>query len=229
MYIRKRIAGLLGASLLVSVPFIYDRVSVGETKFQWEPVQEAKKSKALTYNDLVVLISHSLMETGYGLSLSDKECSDHRYLLHVKLPRYHVPKKIREELLQKIEGVIAEHNFDRQDFLIKITSYIELAEQSSPKKAQELDTFYNELNQDDGFFDQIGKDLDQAGYSYEAGYSIVGVVYSPNKISLDIISEHEEVTSQTRVEINRIFDSQITNCKLTSVEFLVNAININVP
>ena len=74
------------------------------------------------------------MELDYGLWLSNKELPNNRYLLHVKLPRYNVPLKVREELLERIENVISEHNFDRQNFLIKVTSYIDTAEQSSPQE-----------------------------------------------------------------------------------------------
>lgn len=222
----KIIAGILGASLLVSLPFIYNQASGAENNRQSETPQEVTASEVLNFNDLVVLISNNLMELDYGLWLSNKALPNNRYLLHVKLPRYNVPQKVREELLQRIEHVISENNFDRQHFLIKITSYIDTAEQSSPQEQEELDTFYKELNKDGGFFEQVGKELDKAGYSYAEGYSIIGMVYTPNDASLQIIAENEAVTEQTQVEINRIFKGQITKFKLDGVVY-VNAIHIS--
>ncbi|KGR88793.1 hypothetical protein [Lysinibacillus odysseyi] len=222
----KIIAGLLVTLLLVSLPFIYNRTLGAENNQQSETPQEVTASEVLNFNDLVVLISNNLMELDYGLWLSNKELPNNRYLLHVKLPRYNVSLKVREEILERIENVINEHNFDRQNFLIKVTSYIDTAEQSSPQKQEELDTFYMKLNKDGGFFEQVGKELDKAGYSYEAGYSIVGMVYSPNEVSLQIIAENEAVTEQKQVEINRIFKGQITKFKLDGV-VTVNAIHIS--
>ncbi|MER1984964.1 MAG: hypothetical protein ABS948_03635 [Solibacillus sp.] len=216
----------LGASLLVSVPFIYHQVLGAENKRQSEIPQEITASKVLHFNDLVVKISFSLMELDYGLWLRDEELPNNQYLLHVKLPRYNVPQKVREEILERIENVISEHHFDRQNFFIKITTYIDTAEQPSSQEQEELDTFYKELNKDGGFFEQVGKELDKAGYSYTEGYSIVGMVYAPNEVKLQIIAPNEAVTEQTQVEINRIFKSQMTKFKLNDV-VTVNVIHIN--
>ena len=223
----KVIVGVLGASLLVSVPFIYHQVLGAENEMKSETPQEVTASEVLNFDDLVVLISNSLMELDYGLWLSNKELPNNQYLLHVKLPRYNVPQKVTEELLQRIEQVISENNFDRQHFVIKITSYIDTAEQPSSQEQEELDTFYKELNEDGGFFEQVGKELDKAGYSYTEGYSIVGMVYAPNEVNLQIIAPNEAVTEQTQVEINRIFKGQITKFKLDGVKFTVNAIHIS--
>lgn len=182
-----------------------------------ETPQEVTASEVLNFDDLVVLISNSLRELDYGLWLSNKELANNQYLLHVKLPRYNVTQKVTEELLQRIEQVISENNFDRQHFLIKITSYIDTAEQSSSQEQEELDTFYKELNKNGGFFEQVGKELDKVGYSYAEGYSIVGMVHSPNEVILQIIAENEAVTEQTQVEINHIFKSQMTKFKLNGV------------
>lgn len=99
----KIIAGLLCASLLVSLPFIYNRTLGAENNRQSVTPQEVTASEVLSFKDLVVLISNNLMELDYGLWLSNKELPNNRYLLHVKLPRYNVPLKVREELLERIE------------------------------------------------------------------------------------------------------------------------------
>ncbi|MFJ8088982.1 hypothetical protein ACIQ7N_12340 [Lysinibacillus sp. NPDC095746] len=224
----KLIVGLFSISLLVLVPFIYNQVFGAENKMNSEIQQEVSyESEALNYNDLVRLISNSLLETGYGLSVDHRDLPDNRYLIQVKLPRYNVTQKVTEELMQQIENVIKENNFDREHLLIKVTSYIDKAEQSSSQEQEELDTFYKDLNEDGGFFEQVGKELDKARYSYEAGYSIVGMVYSTNDVSLQIIAENEKVTEKTQVEINRIFKDKITKFKLNGVAFTVNAIHIS--
>lgn len=222
----KIIVGVLGASLFVSVPFIYHQVLGTEDEMKSETPQEVTASEVLNFNDLVVKISFSLMELDYGLWLRDEELPNNQYLLHVKLPRYNVPQKVREEILERIENVISEHHFDRQNFFIKITTYIDTAEQPSSQEQEELDKFYKELNEDGGFFEQVGKDLEKAGYSYAEGYSIVGMVHSPNEVSIQIIEENESVTEQTQVEINRIFKGQMTKFKLDGVKFTVIVIHI---
>ena len=153
----KVIVGLLGASLLVSVPFIYNQALGAENKMKSEIQQEVTyESEVFNYNDLVRLISNSLIETGYGLSVSHKELPDNRYLIQVKLPRYNVSQKVSKELMQRIENVISENNFDRRNLLIKVTSYIDKAEQSSPQEQEELDTFYKELKMAD-FLNRLEK------------------------------------------------------------------------
>lgn len=222
----KVIVWVLGASILVSALFIYHQIWGAENKRQSETPQEVTASEVLNFNDLVGKISFSLMELDYGLWLRDEELPNNQYLLQVKLPRYNVPQKVREEILERIETVISEHHFDRQNFFIKITTYIDTAEQPSSQEQEKLNTFYNELNKDGGFFEQVGKELDKAGYSYAEGYSIVGMVYAPNEVNLQIIAPNEAVTEQTQVEINRIFKGQITKFKLDGVKFTVNVIHI---
>lgn len=226
--ISQTIVGLLGASLLVLVPFIYSQALGAENKMKSEIYQKVTyESEVFNYNDLVRLISNSLIKTGYGLSVSHKELPDNRHLIQVKFPRYNVTPKVTKELMQRIENVISSNNFDKRKLLIKVTCYIDKAEQSSPQEQEELDTFYKELNRDGGFFEQVGKELDKAGYSYEAGYGIVGMVYSTNDVSLKIIAENEEVTEKIQVEINCIFKDKITKFKLDDVTFTVKAIHIN--
>jgi len=131
--------------------------------------EAAYESKQSNPNDLLRLISNSLLETGYYLGVEHRELSNNQHLIQVKLPRYNITQKVTEELMQRIENVIKENNFDREQLLIKVTSYIDKAERSSPKEQEKLDAFYEELNEDGGFFEQVGKELEKAGYSMKKG------------------------------------------------------------
>lgn len=130
--------------------------------------------------------------------------------------------------MQRIENVIKENNFDREQLLIKVTSYIDKAELTSPKEQEKLDAFYEELNEDDGFFEQVGKELDKSVYSMEEGYGMVGMVYSTNDVRLHIIvPDNEEVNEEKRKEVNEIFKDTLKKFKLDIEAFTVKVSRID--
>lgn len=104
------------------------------------------------------------------------------------------------------------NNFDSSRVQIKITNFFYKAENLSQQKQTEVDKLYEELQKEDGFIEQIGRELNKAGYMG----SISGTVYSPNDIELFFDYPNDEAKQD---EIKSILENYITEFKLNADAF----------
>lgn len=77
-----------------------------------------------------------------------------------------------------------------------------------------MDKLYEELQKEDGFIEQVGRELNKVGYMG----SISGTVYSPNEIELFFDYPDDEAKQD---EIKGILENYITTFKLNADAFKI--------
>ncbi|MEK4229414.1 hypothetical protein [Solibacillus sp. FSL H8-0538] len=91
--------------------------------------------------------------------------------------------------------------------------------QISQEQQREIDDFLSLLQEEDGFFDQVGEELKKVGYN---NFQTVGMIYSKEDIRIQmIIPRTEEVTEQKQEEVNQIYHEMISKFNLDPNTFKV--------
>ena len=91
--------------------------------------------------------------------------------------------------------------------------------QVTQEQQREMDDFLALLQEEGGFFDQVGEELKKVGYN---NFRTLGMIYSKEDIRLQIIIPHtEEVTEQKQQEINQIYLEMINKFNLDPSAFKV--------
>lgn len=78
--------------------------------------------------------------------------------------------------------------------------------QLTQDQQKEMDEFITYLNDEGGFFDQVGEQLKKEGYRYR----IAGRIYSKEDIRIAVmVPENEAVTEEMQTEIQQIYEKVI--------------------
>ncbi|TQR15528.1 hypothetical protein [Psychrobacillus soli] len=98
--------------------------------------------------------------------------------------------------------------------------------QISAEEEQALYDFQEYLYTDGGFFEQVGIEMEKAGYDY----SIAAMIYSSNDIKLNIILENiKEVTEHQQQEILQIFNDMMIKNHIEQQAFTIQVSSTNSP
>ncbi|MFJ8236094.1 hypothetical protein ACIQ34_10145 [Ureibacillus sp. NPDC094379] len=166
------------------------KISVSNTT---QPV--LKTANRLSYTDLTEYISNALTEEGIGGYHINYEILPVTTKIIMQFPNP-LDRSQKEEIQQIAEKVLKKNNFAYGKIQIQLTNFLTKAENLPNLKQAEVDQFYEELQKEDGFMDQVGRALNKSGFMG----SISGTVYAPNHIELffdypDDVEKQEEITS----------------------------------
>ncbi|MGE7666928.1 hypothetical protein ACQKMN_14560 [Ureibacillus composti] len=182
------------------------KISVSNTT---QPV--LKTANRLSYRDLTEYISNALTEEGIEGYHIDYEILPLTTKIIMQFPNPLEPSQ-KEEIQQIAEKVLKKNNFAYGKIQIQLTNFLSKAENLPNLKQAEVNQLYEELQKEDGFMDQVGRELNKAGFMG----SISGTVYAPNDIEL-FFDYRDDVEKQE--EITRILENYITKFNLNVEAF----------